>query len=244
MESKTNFDLTSAIDSWRRQLLGQGEILPAELRELESHLRSSIDGLNRLGLKEDESFLLACRRLGHGKPIAAEFAKAKPYRLWQNRLNWLTAGVMGAYLWTTSYSFFSNVLCKNWTFGGENGWVAEWLVEMVLFATVIAGLVWMAEFPMRGWVRRIGGILGSPWRIAFGWLLVVIVGQVLAYVTSQYVARPSPGSDGGLILIGASIENFGQSLNFAVWTGMMVLAALALNWRWRRQALREAGKSA
>ncbi|HEX3717486.1 MAG TPA: hypothetical protein VH595_05915 [Verrucomicrobiae bacterium] len=208
METKTNFDLTGAIDSWRRQLLAQGEILPAELRELESHLRSSIDGLNRLGLKEEESFLLACRRLGHGKPIAAEFAKAKPYRLWHNRLNWLTAGVMGAYVWTTSYSFFSSVLCKNWNFAGENGW----LVEIMLFASIIGGLVWVTETRMRGWWRRIGGILDSPWRIAFGWLLVVVIGQVLAYVTSQYVARPSPGSDGGLILIGASIESFWQSL--------------------------------
>src|SRR5208282_305454 len=110
METENDFNLNSAVTSWRQELLAHAEILPEEIRELESHLRLSIDGLKQLGLREVEAFWLARRRLGHGEKIAVEFARAKPYRLWQNRLHWLTAGVLGAYVWTTVLSLLSNGL--------------------------------------------------------------------------------------------------------------------------------------
>jgi hypothetical protein len=238
METKTHFDLSSALDAWRRQLLAQGEILPAEMRELESHLRLSIEGLKQLGLREDESFLLACRRLGHGEQIAAEFAKANPYRLWQNRLNWLTAGVMGAYLWTTGYSFFENVVCKNWNFG-EDKWLAQMLAQIAVFAILCGGLVWFAATGARSCTRRVTRIFGSPWRIAFGWFFLVALGQVLTYVTCQYISRPSRGYDGGELLIGASIATFQESMNYAIWAALMVLATLALNSRSRKLMVKE-----
>jgi len=233
METKNDFNLNNAIASWRQELLAQGDILPAEIRELESHLRLSIDGLKQRGLREDEAFWVARRRLGPGEQIAAEFAKAKPYRLWQDRLHWLTVGVVGAYVWTTGLSFFSNVLCKHLKGIEGSGW---WLAETPVFAILSGGLVWLAAKRACGCSRRVGKIFSSPWRVASGCFLLMVIGVVLTYVTSRYISQPSPGSDGGELLIGASIENFGMSLDNAILTGLMVLVALGLNWRWKRLA--------
>jgi len=230
METKNDFNLNNVVASWRQELLAQGEILPAEIRELESHLCLSIDGLKQRGLKEDEAFWVARRRLGPGEQIAAEFTKAKPYRLWQNRLHWLTVGVVGAYLWTTGLSFFSNVACKRLE---GNGW---WLAGVPMFAILSGGMVWLAATCARGYLRRVGRIFSSPCRMAFGWFLLVMIGMVLTYMTCQYISQPSPGSSGGMILVGASIEEFGTSLDNAILTGLMVLVTLGLNWRWKRLA--------
>src|SRR5665213_2316019 len=184
METENDFNLSNAVALWRQALLAQGEILPEEIRELESHLCSSIDGLKQQGLREEEAFWLARRRLGPGEKIALEFAQAKPCRLWQSRLHWLTAGVVGAYAWTTGLSFFSSVLCKR--LEGSGGW---WLVEIAVFAILSGGIVWLAATRARGWSWSVGRIFGSPWRMALGWFLLVAIGLGLTYVTCQYIAK-------------------------------------------------------
>jgi hypothetical protein len=63
MEIKNDFDLNNSVGLWRQEPLALGEILPGEIRELESHLHSSMDGLKQRGVGEEEAFWLARRRL-------------------------------------------------------------------------------------------------------------------------------------------------------------------------------------
>jgi hypothetical protein len=233
METENDFDLSNAIALWRQALLAEAEILPEEIRELESHLRSSIDGWKKLGLREDEAFWVARRRLGPGEKIAIEFAKANPYRLWQNRLHWLTAGVLGAYAWTTGLSLLSNGLALHGA--GSGGW---WLAEVVACAALTGGMVWLAATRGRACCRRLAKIFGSPSRMALGWFLLAaicmgIAGQIarLFYQSSSYSDSVGKG-----ILLGYGLGVWFTSLDTAAAAALMVMAALGLNWHWKRWA--------
>lgn len=64
MENSTAFDLNLAIQRWQNAL-AQSPALQSEHRdELESHLRDSVSELHAHGLSEEESFLVAVRRMG------------------------------------------------------------------------------------------------------------------------------------------------------------------------------------
>jgi hypothetical protein len=63
-ETRTRFDLTTAIENWRRELASQSNLTADNRRELEAHLRDALADLQRLGLNNEESFWLACRRSG------------------------------------------------------------------------------------------------------------------------------------------------------------------------------------
>jgi hypothetical protein len=239
MEIRNDFDLSNAVASWRQELLAQGEILAGEIRELESHLHSSMDGLKQRGLGEEEAFWLARRRLGPAEKIALEFTKAKPYRLWQNRLHWFTAGVLGAYAWTTGLSLVSNGLAFHG--GASGGW---WLVEVVVLAILTCGMVWLAATRARAWSRRFGKIFSSPWRLAIGWFLLAAVcvgiGQITTHLLDPSYLHPNAVGKG--VLEGYAAGGWYTSLDTAAAAGLMVLATLGMDWRWKRLAAREAGE--
>jgi hypothetical protein len=93
METRTRFNLSGAIEGWRKQLAAQPGLTADNRRELEAHLQDSIATLRRSGLTEEESFLLACRRAGQPQQLAEEFVKADPAVVWRDRLFWLAIGI-------------------------------------------------------------------------------------------------------------------------------------------------------
>jgi hypothetical protein len=237
METENEFNLSNAVALWRQELLTQAEILPEEIRELESHLRSSIDGLKKLDLREDEAFWLAQRRMGTGEKIAIEFAKAKPYRLWQNRLHWLTAGILGAYAWTTGLSLISNWLALHGF--GNGGW---WLLEVVICAIMTGGVLWFAATRKRAWSKRLGDIFSSPTRIAFGWLLMAAICVGIAGLTAGLFYRTTGFADavGKGVFTGYALAVWYTSLDAACAAGLMVLLNLGLNRHWKKLAAKQA----
>jgi len=56
------FDLESQIRKWKAHLYSAGSISSSDMEELESHLRDSIDELNKNHIDGEEAFLLAVRR--------------------------------------------------------------------------------------------------------------------------------------------------------------------------------------
>jgi hypothetical protein len=93
METTTRFDLNHSIRQWRESFVQSAAMRIEELDELEFHLRDSIVHLRERQLNEEESFLIATRRLGNPEVLTGEFAKANPGRVWQSRLRWMLMGV-------------------------------------------------------------------------------------------------------------------------------------------------------
>ncbi|MCM6774750.1 permease prefix domain 1-containing protein [Nocardia sp. CDC159] len=61
----------------------RGTVHSTDADELEDHLRSTITELTGLGLRPDEAFLVAVKRLGSVDELAREFAREHSGRLWK-----------------------------------------------------------------------------------------------------------------------------------------------------------------
>lgn len=75
MENSTTFDLNLALQRWLARLGDSDRVRPADLQELESHVRDSMSRLESGGLSAEESFLVATHRVGQPEKLEPEFGK-------------------------------------------------------------------------------------------------------------------------------------------------------------------------
>jgi tetrahydromethanopterin S-methyltransferase subunit B len=94
MENQTRFDLNAAVENWRNELAAQPSLASDDRRELETHLRDAIAGFQQRGLNDEESFWLACRRVGQPQQLGEEFVKADPAKAWRERIFWMALGII------------------------------------------------------------------------------------------------------------------------------------------------------
>jgi hypothetical protein len=67
--------MNPALTRWRQELAAQAGLTAEIRRELEAHLHDCMAGFQRLGLSAEESFQLACQRIGQPQQLRAEFNK-------------------------------------------------------------------------------------------------------------------------------------------------------------------------
>ncbi|MBJ6366805.1 hypothetical protein [Snuella sedimenti] len=75
MESRTEFNLDNKIQQWKSNLNKKNNLTKSNIIELESHLFDLIDDLGSKGLNEEESFIIAQKRIGKIDDICLEFDK-------------------------------------------------------------------------------------------------------------------------------------------------------------------------
>ncbi len=75
--------LEGQIEQWRSYLRHHQAIRPADVVELEGHLRDQVKALVDAGLSGDEAFLVAVKRMGALDDISSEFAREHSERLWK-----------------------------------------------------------------------------------------------------------------------------------------------------------------
>ena len=75
--------LESQIAQWRGFVERHRAISASDVDEMEDHLREQIADLSASGLSDDESFLVAVKRLGNVDAISREFAREHSERLWK-----------------------------------------------------------------------------------------------------------------------------------------------------------------
>ena len=76
-------ELDDQIGQWRQYVERSQTITPADIAEMEDHLRGQIDDLTETGLAPDEAFLVAVKRMGSVDDISREFAREHAERLWK-----------------------------------------------------------------------------------------------------------------------------------------------------------------
>jgi hypothetical protein len=64
--------LEEQIERWRDQVRRRTAGPPGEIATLEQRLREELTGLRRIGLAEDEAFLVAAKRVGRSGPVAGD----------------------------------------------------------------------------------------------------------------------------------------------------------------------------
>ncbi len=86
MNAKHENDLNANIATWRSFIEKRQAISAEDADELEANLRDRIDDLSSRGLDEDESFLVAVKRMGSTDAVSREFAREHSDRLWKHLL--------------------------------------------------------------------------------------------------------------------------------------------------------------
>ncbi len=76
-------ELEAQIDRWRGYVQRSQAISPADVDELEDHLREQIADRQATGLDDEEAFLVAIKRLGNLDTVSHEFAREHSDRLWK-----------------------------------------------------------------------------------------------------------------------------------------------------------------
>jgi hypothetical protein len=79
----TSVKLEEQIAEWRGYVRRRGAVADIDAEELEDHLRSTVSDLVDAGLREDEAFLVAVKRMGSLDDLSREFAREHSGRLWK-----------------------------------------------------------------------------------------------------------------------------------------------------------------
>ena len=80
--SDDGYDLESEIGQFRSYALRRPGVTDTDVDELEDHLRHQIGELTTAGLRTDEAFLIAVKRVGDLDDLSREFAREHSERLW------------------------------------------------------------------------------------------------------------------------------------------------------------------
>ena len=75
--------LERRIAEWRGYLNSRQAVRTVDIDELEDHLRDQVAALMDVGLKADEAFLVAVKRMGEIDALSREFAQEYSERLWK-----------------------------------------------------------------------------------------------------------------------------------------------------------------
>ncbi len=82
-QGEQGYDLDAEISRWRSHAQRGHAIQDRSVDELEDHLRAEIDDLRDAGLRSDEAFLIAVKRLGGLDELSHQFAREHGERLWK-----------------------------------------------------------------------------------------------------------------------------------------------------------------
>jgi hypothetical protein len=82
MENISQFNLNASLGLWLQRLAESPHFRNENVAEMESHVRDSVTNLQSQGLSEEESFLIAIRRVGSVGKLEPEFVKVN--RNWPN----------------------------------------------------------------------------------------------------------------------------------------------------------------
>ncbi|SCL32410.1 hypothetical protein GA0070616_4458 [Micromonospora nigra] len=83
MTTDSDTDLEAQIAEWRAYMHRRRELSHTDAEELEDHLRGRITEFTEAGLRADEAFLIAVKRMGTLDELSREFAREHSERLWK-----------------------------------------------------------------------------------------------------------------------------------------------------------------
>lgn len=226
----TPFDLEASIAAWRSQFCSYEAISHAQVEELESHLRESIDDLNQSGLSLEESFLLARHRLG-GESVAEEIQRSEPARLWATRARWMFLGVLSYYALTSLMTVVGGIIQIATVLLLPSANAAR-LAALVASSISLGLFVWTLWQVAQGrWqFTKIKSFapLRRPLLLALFMAGVVTLAKVIDSIEAMTIVRS------------LGVESYSQVFITLRWFGLgealLILVALAFATDWARQA--------
>lgn len=210
MEHQTSYDINADINRWKQELAAQPGLTIDNRRELETHLHDTVTELQKLGLNDEESFWLACRRIGPPQDLSLEFLKASPLNLWSDRVFWMALTLVGSYLFMTWKDLLT-------TWSVSSTWIdclyliplLTWVGSAVMFRYE---LLPQLNYPEKNRNTKRAGVL----------LILLVTTLLAAYCRSRHL--PSDGNGiGNLVNVGYHIRMVTSWFSDAIWPMTLVL---------------------
>lgn len=208
------FDLSKAMDKWRRALSEKRMCSRGDVDELESHLRDEMDQLQKLGLSEQEAFMVGAHRLGEPAALAGEFAKVNKSLWLRTKVFYAGCGLF-AYLTTAA---LSEALSKAFLLIvislGLRGTVAGYLglaFHIILFALfIILWLLIAKRFDVGGeqFSRTATGIKGKMALLTIAFLLTVALAVAKLFIPVALTMRLGAVEYGQILMAANYIHLF------------------------------------
>ncbi len=107
MANRTSFDLNKSMSQWKHTISKELYFTKANIDELECHLLDEINNLNELGLSNEESFLLATRRIGEIKFLGSEYRKVNKKVYFINKILPYLKGILIFLAFTKSFTLLT-----------------------------------------------------------------------------------------------------------------------------------------
>ncbi len=176
-------DVNDAIVAWRRQLEQQGGITTDDVTELESHLMEEMEALQKSGLRPEEVFMIASRRLGHPHELAAEYSKNDALMSWRRPAR---LALWGALLLEVMHLCWS-VMCSGLSYLGA--WISIglpgqvngfWIPHVVCWGALF--LFWWLAENSHGWIARGWSRLEAAVQTGRGAILLILATTTLVII--------------------------------------------------------------
>jgi hypothetical protein len=185
METQTCYDLNGAIENWRDQLAAQPNLTAEVRRELETHLRDAIAGFQQRGLNDEESFWLACKRVGQPPQLGEEFVKVDPAAIWRERVFWMAFAFVLIDIWKTFtddlFAFITNLFNKHYSIPIVHSMAIPLSYSCFTILSVLF-VVWFSFYLAKGrtlqWRFYSGFIFQSRLRFLFVFLTLLFASYV------------------------------------------------------------------
>lgn len=126
-------DVNKEIEAWRHQFEQVDGVTATDVMELESHLMQEMDALQKSGLRPDESFVIASRRLGHPYELAVEFSKNDSLAMWKRPARLLLWGMLSLEIVSVSWIAVLVALCFVLRDVGWSSQIPEYLLDKSMF---------------------------------------------------------------------------------------------------------------
>ncbi|HWN96533.1 MAG TPA: hypothetical protein VNT99_16000 [Methylomirabilota bacterium] len=234
METTTRFDLNQSIRQWRDALAQSATMRAEELDELEYHLRDSMAQLRERQLTEEESFLVATRRLGGGEVLTREFAKVNPGRVWPSRLCWMLAGVFLLHLLGSVPHAGSGILWR-WAPQGISGhWLGFFVVvtRWAAFIAPLAAFLWLTTKKPQLIARWTTRAFHRPVMTSISLVLLAVVGSAIVLLPSLFLSMKWGIPTSPETVARLRVMSIWQMIGYS--TLEIVLLPIALVWLARR----------
>jgi hypothetical protein len=198
MENQARFDLNAAVENWRNELAEQPNLAADDRRELETHLRDAIAGFQQRGLNDEESFWLACRRVGQPQQLGEEFVKADPAKVWRERLFWMWLALfLSATLGSISHSLALAVMPTKIQSGAS---VAFLCLEVLSILIPLALVILLAKGKLIPQFSKLLPLVENRRRLAVTALVCIALSSAIRFgAAAVFYSRAYPHSTAGWV---------------------------------------------
>lgn len=220
------FQLEMSLENWRRKLADSSSFTKPDIDELESHLLDEIDALKKQKLTDEETFYVACSRIGSVDLLSDEFGKINFNVIWLKKFLWLLSGYILINFFQrliSTLSVFAAAEVFSFTALSSYKAVGLTLIINIIFSIVVLCLLFLPKYMLLSRLQSKFNFLFTykRWLLIIVFLIFTIMNTIGFNLIYALFAKQIEISQYGDII-------YGQNIFMLIWTITLCLLFLFL----------------